>query len=143
MIQDSNFPDWFAGLQALSQSEFPKRCTSCGRTYLTKEDFFRDTLDLRSGRHGLQLMKNNDASSRIELFRNCLCGSAMLVYFSDRRDKTGASFQRRQLFDELLASLQESGMQRELATAELLKIVHGQSSQLLAARYTSLQGKAE
>ena len=141
-MQEGAYPDWFAGLKALSQGDFPKRGACCGRVYQTEEEYFRETLDIRSGRTGLKPAEDDDAGLLVELYRNCVCGSTLLACFSDRRDQAEAGLKRRQLFNELLEFLQKTGVPRELAVTELLKVIHGQSSDLLESWYARGLGAA-
>ncbi len=62
----------------------------------------------------------------VEVYRNCLCGSTLMDFFSDRRDTSEASQQRRLLFERLLPLLQEKGMERGGARAYLLQVVRGE-----------------
>lgn len=131
----ADYENWFAGLKALSRDEFPKHCACCGRIYRTEEEYFRETRSLRDGRTGLKHAEDDDAASMVELYRNCVCGSTLMAYFSDRRDQSPAGLKRRQLFDELRAFLEKTGMQHELAHAELLKVMHGETSETLESWY--------
>jgi hypothetical protein len=127
--------DWndelFRGLRALAESAFPKRCVSCGRTYETAAQFLAETQALVPGRTGLKQSVDDDGHDLVEVYRNCVCGSTLMEFFSDRRDTSEAGLRRRERFGELLDYLVRSGVERAVARQELLKVVHGGNSELL------------
>ncbi|MCG7991183.1 MAG: oxidoreductase [Candidatus Thiodiazotropha lotti] len=109
------------GLQELSDTAFPRVCTNCGKEYPDLQTFIYETQQLE-GRSGL--MENVGCPDEgdepiVELYRNCICGSTLMEFFSDRRDTSEAGLQRRQLFDNLLAQLVEMGVSTEEARNEL------------------------
>ncbi len=61
----------YQGLQALSQSAFPKKCTTCGRVFESEEDFIRKSESIR-GTSGLKESLDDNDSQIVELFRNCI-----------------------------------------------------------------------
>lgn len=124
-------PTLLAGLRALAESSFPKRCGTCGKVYESVADYVTQTDNLASGRSGLKQSQDDDGQTIIELFRNCSCGSTLMDFFSDRRDLSEAGEKRRRRFDELLAYLADRGLDRAVARAELLKVTHGQPSEIL------------
>lgn len=119
---------FFEGLQALSDSAFPKTCSKCGRQYDSPDDFVRQS-DAPSGSDtGLRSSRDDDETPIVELFRNCECGSTLMDFFNDRRDSSERGLRRRRLFGELLAVLEDQGMARAEARAELLQVMNGDSS---------------
>ncbi|MCG7900565.1 MAG: oxidoreductase [Candidatus Thiodiazotropha lotti] len=109
------------GLQELSDTAFPRVCTNCGKEYPDLQTFIYETQQLE-GRSGL--MENVGCPDEgdepiVELYRNCICGSTLMEFFSDRRDTSEVGLQRRQLFDNLLAQLVEMGVSTEEARNEL------------------------
>lgn len=131
MTDESKKFDLFEGLHALRKSAFPKHCANCGRTFDTAEQFLAETESIRDGLSGLKQSYDDDDSPIIELYRNCVCGSTLMDFFSDRRDFSERGVQRRKRFGELLEYLMGSGMERELARTELLKVLRGEKSELL------------
>lgn len=117
---------FFEGLQALAASAFPKHCNSCGRVFATAADFMQQTQSVRQGITGLKQSFDDDSVAIVEAFRNCLCGSTLMDFFSDRRDISEAGSRRRELFDKLLPHLEEKGMGRAAARAHLLRLLRGQ-----------------
>jgi len=116
------------GLCELATSAFPKRCSTCGREYQTSEQFLRDTALLRNG---IKAYSEND-QSYLEIFRNCPCGSTLLEVYKDRRDTSVRGVKRRDQFRSLLEHLVKNGLPTDIARRELLKIVHGESSEILS-----------
>lgn len=127
----SEYRNWFAGLKTLSQADFPKHCGSCGRVYQSEVEYFRETLAIRPERTGLKSALDDDDATLVELYRNCVCGSTLMAFFSDRRDPSTAGHRRRHLFDDLLAYLLQNGIEPVAARSELLKVIHGERSELL------------
>ncbi len=127
----SEVRNWFAGLKTLSQADFPKHCNTCGRVYQSEVEYFHETLAIRPERTGLKSALDDDDGTLVELYRNCVCGSTLMAFFSDRRDATAAGNRRRLLFEELLAYLLQTGVDPVAARAELLRVIHGERSELL------------
>lgn len=120
----------FADLQALVNTAFPKKCSSCGRNFDTADDFVRQTDAIR-GKSGLKSAVDDDGRPVVELFRNCPCGSTLMDAFRDRRDASEAGLRRRAKFGALIERLVARGVTPETARAELLKVLRGQGSTLL------------
>ncbi|PRC94249.1 oxidoreductase [Solimicrobium silvestre] len=123
--------NWFAGLKSLSQSDFPKKCACCGRVYQSEEDYFQETKAIRNAHTGLKVAQDDDDGLLVELFRNCVCGSTLLAFFSDRRDQSDAGNIRRKLFDEVLDYIVQTGVAPITARTELLRVIHGEQSDML------------
>lgn len=123
---------FFDGLRALAEASFPKRCASCGRVYETAEQFLAETAPLRPDRSGLRAGEDDDGRTIVEAFRNCVCGSTLMDVFSDRRDLSPAGARRRERFGALVEYLAARGIDRVAARAELLKVMRGEHSELLA-----------
>lgn len=119
------------GLNALAESAFPKQCRTCGREYATVEEYCKDTRPISETRSGLKQSEDDDGKLIVELFRNCPCGSTLMDCFSDRRDTSERGMQRRARFAELLGYLEKEGLERATAREELLKVMHGQGSDIL------------
>ena len=86
-----------AKLTALYMSKFPKCCATCGREFPTRESYLQATLELAKG-----AVVNR---AGVQEYRNCVCGSTLMVWTKDRRDTTPFGVQRRELFDTCLAKL--------------------------------------
>lgn len=121
----------FAGLRALAESAFPKHCKNCGRVFETAEQFLRETQKIDDERSGLKQSWDDDDNTIVEVYRNCICGSTLMDFFSDRRDFSQMGLQRREKFGKVLGRLVAHGLNAEIARVELLKILHGERSELI------------
>lgn len=123
---------WYDGLRASGGDAFPKKCRNCGRIFETPDDFFSETANVKAEDTGLRECIDDNAGIFIEAFRNCPCGSTLMDLFTNRRDLSPAGLQRREKFDELLNFLIQSGLDAKIARAELLKVIRGGKSRILA-----------
>lgn len=86
-------------LKKLYKSKFPKKCNTCKRVYESREDYIAATAEIGQAkslvydRFGLQE------------YRNCVCGSTLMILTDDRRDVSEFGIARRQLFDGCLEKL--------------------------------------
>lgn len=80
-------------LESLYSEKFPKKCNTCGRMYNTREDFIAQTQD--TIKHGVVFWEE---FGKLQEYRNCVCGSTLLVATDDRRDNTEFGIARRELF---------------------------------------------
>ena len=117
---------FFEGLRALAEAAFPRHCACCGRVFATADEFIGQTRALRQNVSGLKQSFDDNNVAIVEVYRNCLCGSTLMDFFSDRRDTSEACQQRRLLFERLLPLLMKKGMERAAARAYLLHVVRGQ-----------------
>lgn len=120
----------YQGLQALSDSAFPKKCANCGLIYETMDDFLSQTKEI-SQKSGLKQSYDDDDSTIVELYRNCVCGSTLMDFCSDRRDTSASGLQRREKFSSLIEHLGKAGIDTGTARTELLKVMNGEISELL------------
>ncbi len=131
--------DWnrvfYRNLTALTDSTFPKRCTSCGKIYETQADFMVDTMPVRDTSlqqgSGLIALDPEDHET-VSVFRNCTCGSTLMADFRSRRDNSAQGRERRCRFDELLTMLIHRGMTHQTARVELLHVLGGKPSRPIA-----------
>jgi hypothetical protein len=135
--------DIFAGLKALAESAFPKHCRNCGRVFQTAEQFLFETERVDRVRSGLKQSWDDNDATIVEVYRNCLCGSTLMDFFSDRRDYSEAGLRRRERFGQLIDQLVAHGVEKDVARAELLKILRGQKSELIDRLRASLPGRSE
>lgn len=119
------------GLRELSDTAFPRKCANCGREYMSFGDFIEQTRPLE-GRSGL--IENQGCPEEgdeviVELYRNCICGSTLMEFFTNRRDTSDKGVHRRALFERLLGQLIAEGISDEEARAELTAFMrYGRSS---------------
>jgi hypothetical protein len=124
--------DIFKGLKALSESSFPKRCGNCGRMYATSEQYLKETENV--GRDsGLKATYDDEEDKPVlEVYRNCVCGSTLMDFFSDRRDLSERGLKRREIFQKVLDFLAERGIPAQVGREELLKFMKSGESDILA-----------
>lgn len=133
----ANHDAWFANLQALADDRFPKRCRNCGREYASEADYFQQTQAIRPDITGLKAA-DDEEGPLVEVFRNCVCGSTLLVNCASRRDHSAYGDRQRLLFDDLLVYLVRHGVERALARRELRRVAGGERSEMLEAWYAQI-----
>jgi hypothetical protein len=92
----------YADLKEVVDGTFPKQCNYCGLKYQTAGLFLLSTQSAGSGGTGLKQGLCDDGSPIIELFRNCTCGSTLMVEFQCRRDKSASGIRLRGSFSDVL-----------------------------------------
>ncbi len=132
----------FADLKALSDSAFPKQCSTCGRGYDSPQDFFEHSIAPTFG-SGLKKSWDDDDNTVVELFRNCECGSTLMDFFMDRRDGSARGVKRRTVFGRLLDTLEKRGLTRDIARQELIGVMNGNQSESLEALGIRLKAKGD
>lgn len=126
------YDELFGGLKELAESSFPKKCANCGREYQNAEQFLRETESINNKITGLKASVDDDGIAIVEAFRNCPCGSTLMDFFSDRRDLSVAGLGRRKKFEEMMVFLTKNGLDKIVARNELLKVLRGERSEILA-----------
>jgi hypothetical protein len=105
-------------LDRLYAGKFPKTCNTCGRTYETRDEYLAATSELRMNSTFF------DSSEReVQEYRDCACGSSLLVLLGDRRDDSPWGRRRRQAFDLWLKRLARDTRKPSHALAPLLRQV--------------------
>jgi hypothetical protein len=132
MAEASWDPKLVAGLRALAEASFPKRCATCGAVFENVQDYVQRTVPISETRSGLKQSHDDDGRTIVEMFRNCTCGSTLMDFFSDRRDFSEGGARRRERFADLLDYLIGAGLDRPVARSELLVIMRGGKSEILA-----------
>ena len=87
-------------LDSLYAGKFPKRCNSCDRVYRDHAEYLASTREMRRG--GTIF---DDEDLKVQEYRDCACGSTLLVLVDNRRDESEFGQRRRRLFDEWLTRL--------------------------------------
>ncbi|MES2822887.1 MAG: oxidoreductase [Pseudomonadota bacterium] len=129
MVDDLS--DFYANLKDITETTFPKTCSTCGTTYQNSADFLTKTLTVYGGKSGLKGTLDDNDQPIIELYRNCSCGSTLMNFFSDRRDNSEKGNKRREVFARLLLQLEQKGIARAEGRKEILKLLKGEESELL------------
>ncbi len=107
-----------AKLTALYQAKFPKACATCGKTYETREDYLKATAALAAKSTMVNKMG-------VQEYRNCECGSTLMVWTKERRDNTPFGARRRELFDACLEKLKAaSGEPDDVLRKRLRELFH-------------------
>ena len=133
MTDDNQFySELFKGLRELAESAFPKKCTNCGRLFVSAEQFLLETQDVNASTTGLKQSEDDDGSKIIEVFRNCPCGSTLMEFFNDRRGTSEAGTKRREKFEKLLDFLLDNNFDKMMARMELIKVLRGEKSEVLS-----------
>lgn len=127
MIEDKSPPaplttplSLYQGLKAIWETEFPKPCPKCGRVYMNFDEYLFDTHELQE-ESGLMGYDFEDTGRHVGLYRNCACGSTIMIFCMDRRDISESGELRRRLFGEMLERLVKMGMCADSARKALLK----------------------
>lgn len=139
MTKDNSPDNWlstfYQNLQSLVETAFPKTCTKCGKVYPDSKSFLLETAPVRDltlqDRSGLFSLEGTTEQAAVGVFRNCACGTTLMADFHDRRDLSDKGAERRQKFDELMAMLQEKGLEAENARQELRQLLQGKPSQTI------------
>ena len=120
----------FQGLQALSEASFPKKCKTCGRVYSDLKEFTDNTKSINDTT-GFMATPDYNGDVILEFYRNCICGSTLMEFFSDGRDHSEKGLKRRAIFEKVMRQLIAREVTINVARAELIKIMNGQQSSLL------------
>ncbi|MFY8215883.1 MAG: hypothetical protein ACOVMP_04700 [Chthoniobacterales bacterium] len=68
----------------------------------------------------------DEALPRLTVCRNCVCGSTLATFCSDRRDTSPEGQRRRMRFQNLLELFRSRGVSEDVARAELRAFVRGE-----------------
>lgn len=125
MSEYDDIKELYSGLKALSESNFPKKCSCCGAVFKNPEDFFAQTKGI-SNNTGLKKTEDDNGQTIVEVFRNCHCGSTLMDEFQNRRDESEKGIIRREKFDKILFFLINKGISRENGRLEILRFMRGE-----------------
>jgi hypothetical protein len=120
----------YEGLQSLETAAFPKQCPKCGHVFISLLDLICLS-DKSLNSSGLVGSEGVGAAPIVGLYRNCVCGETLFVFCRDRRDVSPEGIRRRETFAQLLEQYRNSGLDRDLVRKELLRVMHGEGSELL------------
>lgn len=127
--EDTTF---LAGLHEFWDTDFPKTCLKCSRIYHTFSEFIDGTLPSENGSGFAEYEKNHGKG--VGIFRNCACGSTLMILGPNRRDTSETGEKRRQIFGALLEKLTDANVPRPQARERLLKVLYSGHFDDLASR---------
>jgi hypothetical protein len=105
--QALNTPGWteFDGRKIdLYASSFPKKCNMCGLVYQTREQYLQQTVPLNPDHTASGTIEDE---GRVIEYRNCNCGSSLVIVTPCRRDTSPFGIQCRNFFDICVEKLIE------------------------------------
>ena len=79
---------------------FPKKCNNCGKVYNDIDSFITATASMAD-------VSTIFDDAGLQEYRNCVCGSTLLLLTDDRRDKTELGGKKRKIFHDSLAKLRK------------------------------------
>jgi hypothetical protein len=89
-------------IESLYEGKFPKTCNVCHRVYQDRDDFIAKTTN--TAKHGVSF---TEIVNKLQEYRNCLCGSTLMVMVEDRRDQSLSGEERRQLFLKISKKIED------------------------------------
>ncbi|MEM7392597.1 MAG: hypothetical protein AAF492_09625 [Verrucomicrobiota bacterium] len=124
MIQESEIIlRTFEDLKSKFYNEFPKSCSSCERVYETLDDFINRTRPIAQG-SGLLDSINHPRRKIFDLWRDCVCGSTMMMVCDERRDLSEKGIRIREAIGGILNDLMARGLNYEEAKTKILSLVY-------------------
>ena len=97
------------------ENTFPKTCHNCGEIYESLSDYQNKTQLASSGKSSVF------NKFGVQEFRNCACGSTLVLISGDRRDQSEYGEARRQLFDRCFAKIREHSSETDDEIREFLR----------------------
>ncbi|OFZ47728.1 MAG: hypothetical protein A2381_06970 [Bdellovibrionales bacterium RIFOXYB1_FULL_37_110] len=87
------------------KDKFPKTCQNCKRVYKDHQEFLRETTPLE--KTSTIYLENYTETKRVQEYRNCRCGSTLLIACMDRRDNSETGKLRRDIFDVCVSKIEK------------------------------------
>ncbi len=110
--------------QDIFKGTFPKKCFTCETIYHSRKEYLEKTLSLAHGGCGTSVFG-------IQEYRNCKCGSTLLIRLPERRDNTDLGEKRRKLFNDCLQKLNTNEQIPDFSQSSLRlffrKVIHNYS----------------
>jgi hypothetical protein len=128
--EDTTF---LAGLHEFWANDFPKTCPKCSRVYDSFADFITRTTPSENG-SGVAEYELDSHEKSVGIFRNCACGSTLMILGSNRRDTSEIGEKRREIFGAMLDKLISANVPPADARARLLKVLYSGNLEGLASR---------
>jgi hypothetical protein len=114
----------FEDLKSKFYNEFPKTCASCDRVYDTLDDFINRTRPIAQGSGVLDAI-NHPQRKIFDLWRDCICGSTMMMVCDERRDLSEKGIKIRESIGGILNDLMARGLNYEEAKSKILSLIYG------------------
>ncbi|MBF0224233.1 MAG: hypothetical protein HQK76_02145 [Desulfobacterales bacterium] len=118
----------YRNLKLLSKYAFPKICSDCGKVYENAEKYIDETKSIESSKN-IKMSVDNHITT-IELYRKCDCGSVLKDIFTDKKNFIIEDVERLPRFNKMLDKLINTGLKKDVATQELLKLIKGEKNNL-------------
>lgn len=131
--QSTEDTTFLAGLHEFWANDFPKICPKCSRIYQTFTEFITRTTSSENG-SGVAEYELESREKSVGIFRNCACGSTLMILGPNRRDTSAIGEKRRQIFGAMLDKLISANVPPEDARARLLKVLYSGNLEGLASR---------
>lgn len=91
----------------LYAAKFPKKCNTCDTIYNNREEYINGTNQVTTPTSPGGSVLNNQG---VLEFRNCKCGSTLLILIGNRRDESEFGNQRRAIFKECVDKIVSMGI---------------------------------
>jgi hypothetical protein len=105
-------------LAEIYKEKFPKTCRSCERVYNTREEYLKATFATEK-----QGVLWDSFVNKVQEYRNCVCGSTLMMMVPDRRDMSEFGIKRRRLFNLFSDKIVEiTGQDRLVVEAKVREI---------------------
>ncbi len=117
-----------ARLEAIYRAAFPKVCGTCGRVFET-EDAWEAAAKL-SGTSTIW----DSSTNLLHDYRDCNCGSTLLVVLEDRRDETAFGSAKRELFVECVERIVSLSGANRAVTEERVRSIFRETAMPIPPR---------
>lgn len=94
---------------------YPRKCSCCDKVFPDRETYLNETELLPTG------IYSETKKHFILEYRNCACGSTIVISMSNVRDETEEGIQNRQEFQKNMEKLMATGLSPEEAREQLLQ----------------------
>lgn len=124
MFTTAQVENLLAKFRNLANEGFPHHC-ACGRSYKDLEDFLARTTSPHASSSGMVASLVGEGAEVVDLFRNCACGSTIMVIIQERRNFSRRTRYHRHLMQATMDACESAGVSHEQARGELLACIRG------------------
>ena len=114
-------------LTAIYREKFPKTCNTCERVFATREEYLEATNPTE--KHGIRW---DDFIDKVQEYRNCTCGSTLVIMVPDRRDMSPFGIERRRLFSEFVGKIVQLPGQEQVVVEGQVRVIFRQLAKMAA-----------